>query len=390
MSGDITPRNSIFLSKEDCLPHEKRIKYNPSKLRGDIINILVIGAGAIGCLVGGRLSLSGHHVTLLGRQSLMDAVQSGGLQLQWHDGRTETAHPAVVDTLDDIVALTRFELILVTVKSFDTAAAVAPLTGKISAPTQLLSLQNGVGNEECLADLFPDTPVLAGSITFPVTIPQPGTVFIAKDTGAIGLASATKNADPSSILTLLLNAGFDTRLFADARALKWSKLLMNIISNAIPAILDMSPAESLADNRIFQLEMEAVKETLAVMHAAKISPTDVPGYPVRWLARAMRWLPMPVLRIVLKPKMVGGRGDKLPSLMLDMRRGRNQSEVNVLNKMVADTGQHLHVPTPVNTTISEILNGILDGSVESELYRQNPDALWQAVQSAKTGNSVGG
>jgi len=133
-----------------------------------------------------------------------------------------------------------------------------------------------------------------------------------------------------------------------------------------------------------------VRETLAVMRAADISPVDVPGYPVRWLARAMRWLPMPILRAVLKPKMVGGRGDKLPSLMLDLRRGRNQSEVDVLNSMVADTGLRFGVPTPVNTTVSASLNGIISGSVNRELYQQNPEALWNAVQSAYKGLSVGG
>lgn len=340
--------------------------------------------------MGGRLSLAGHEVTLLGRKSLVNAVHAGGLHLHWHDGRTEITRPVVVERLADVPDTASFALVLVTVKSFDTADALAPLVGKLSAPTRLLSLQNGVGNEEWLMKTFPDVPVLAGSITFPVTIPQPGTIFIAKDSGAIGIAAASETADPAPVLEALRQAGFDARLYPDFHAMKWSKLLMNIISNAIPAILDVPPAEALTDNWIFQLEMDAVRETLAVMRAADISPVDVPGYPVRWLARAMRWLPTPILRAVLKPKIVGGRGDKLPSLMLDLRRGRNQSEVNVLNKMVADTGLRFGVPTPVNTTISSILNGIISGSVKSELYRRNPDALRNAVQLAYKGLLVGG
>ena len=353
-------------------------------------NILVIGAGAIGCLVGGRLSLAGNSVTLLGREKLARAVARSGLRLQMYDGRTQTTQPRVITNLSQITDFSTIEIVLVTVKSFDTAAAMTPLTGKLAPPTRIVSLQNGVGNEELLMEMFPAVPVVAGSITFPVTMPEPGLVAITKKSGAIGLAAASPNADPLPVLNVLRAAGFTVKLFADYRSLKWSKLLMNIISNAIPAILDMPPAESLADDRIFALEMESIAEALAVMRAAGIAPVDVPGYPVRRLARAVRWLPAPLLKVILKPKMVGGRGQKLPSLMLDMRRGRNQSEVNVLNRMIAETGAQFGVPTPVNTTISSLLNGILDGSVRKEVYRHSPAALWTAVNNARNEGSVGG
>ena len=354
------------------------------------LETLVIGAGAIGCLVGGRLSLAGNPVTLLGREKLANAVARAGLRLRAHDGHTDTAHPRAIIDLSQMTDFSTIELVLVTVKSFDTAAAMKPLVGKLAAPAHIISLQNGVGNEELLMEMFPNVPVVAGSITFPVTMPEPGLIAIAKKSGTIGLAAASPTADPLLALNALRAAGFRVEKFDDYRSLKWSKLMMNIISNAIPAILDMPPAESLADDRIFALEMESIAETLAVMRAAGISPVDVPGYPVRWLARAVRWLPMPLLKLILKPKMVGGRGEKLPSLMLDVRRGRNQSEVNVLNKMVADTGKRFGVPTPVNTTISSLLNGILNGSVRKETYRHSPTALWNAVNDARNGISVGG
>ncbi len=340
--------------------------------------------------MGGRLALAGNSVTLLGREKLARAIANSGLRLQTYDGRIQTTHPQAITNLSQITDFSTIELVLITVKSFDTADAVRPLVGKLAAPTHIVSLQNGVGNEELLMAMFPSAPVVAGSITFPVTMPEPGLVAIAKKSGAIGLAAASTNADPLPVWHVLRAAGFTVENFEDYRSLKWSKLMMNIISNAIPAILDMPPAEALADDRIFVLEVESIAETLAVMRAAGITPVNVPGYPVRWLARAVQWLPLSLLKLVLKPKMVGGRGEKLPSLMLDMRRGRNQSEVNVLNRMIADTGARLGVPTPVNTTLSVLLNGILDGSVRKETYRRSPSALWDAVNNARNELSVGG
>jgi len=126
------------------------------------------------------------------------------------------------------------------------------------------------------------------------------------------------------------------------------------------------------------------------MRAAGISPVDVPGYPVRWLMRAVNWLPLSALRIILKPKMIGGRGDKLPSLMLDLRRGRNHSEVTVLNSMVVDLGKRYGIPTPVNQTISAILNGMLDGTVRRKAYYRAPDALLRTVQKTRNTFFAGG
>ncbi len=329
-------------------------------------------------------------MTLLGREKLARAVAAGGLRLQWHDGQTETAHPHVVTELSALDDVSSFALALVTVKSYDTASAMAGLVGQLLPTTHILSLQNGVGNEELLASFFPDVPILAGSITFPATMPQPGVIAIAKDSGVIALAAASSAADVTAVADTFRRAKFSVAVYDDYRNLKWSKLLMNIISNAIPAILDMPPAETLSHSGVFDLEMESIRETLTVMRAAGISPVDVPGYPVRWLMRAVNWLPLSALRIILKPKMIGGRGDKLPSLMLDLRRGRNHSEVTVLNSMVVDLGKRYGIPTPVNQTISAILNGMLDGTVRRKAYYRAPDALLRTVQKTRNTFFAGG
>ena len=183
----------------------------------------------------------------------------------------------------------------------------------------------------------------------------------------------------------LRGAGFTVRVYGDYRSLKWSKLLLNIVANAIPAILDMPPAAALAHPAVFNLELAAMRETLAVMRAQGIAVVSLPAYPLPALAMALRWLPDALLRPALRPLVAGGRGDKLPSLLLDARRGRNQSEVNVLNRVVAEAGERLSVPAPVNRGVSELLNGILQGTIPRAAYRNNPDALLEYFARARGG-----
>jgi len=332
--------------------------------------------------VGGKLSAAGHEVTLLGRKRFADAVNADGLVLRWQDGTEQKVYPAAIESISEIENLNQLDLIFVTVKSFDTDTAMKPLVDKLSRGATIVSMQNGVGNEERLMANFPAQTIIAGSITFPVSVPKVGSINIEKE-GAIGLAAASPQTLADDTADILRQAGFDVTLYADYRSLKWSKLLMNIICNAIPAILDMPPAEAISNIAIFNLEIEAIKETLVVLRAANIPLVNVPGYPVLLLARATQILPRFLLRKILRSKIVGGRGDKLPSLQMDMRRGRNQSEVTVLNKMVADTGKRVGEPTPVNETLGQILRGIVAGDIPHQQFLKQPAALMGAVADTK-------
>jgi 2-dehydropantoate 2-reductase len=116
-----------------------------------------------------------------------------------------------------------------------------------------------------------------------------------------------------------------------------------------------------------------LREALAVMDALNVNVVALPGYPVHWLAWAIRVLPAAILRPVLQPLVAGGRGAKPPSLALDLARGR--SEVGWLNGAVVRYGQPLGVPTPVNAALVGALESIIAGRVDAADYRRAPDRL---------------
>jgi ketopantoate reductase len=117
-----------------------------------------------------------------------------------------------------------------------------------------------------------------------------------------------------------------------------------------------------------------VREIRAVMAAMNVVPIDLPRYPIRALY-AVTSLPSPVARSLLARRIAGARGTKPPSLLLDLREAKLQTEVDVLNGAVAFAGQELRVPTPVNAVYARVLNDIAHTPPLWAKYRERPETL---------------
>jgi 2-dehydropantoate 2-reductase len=347
-----------------------------------MLNILVVGAGAIGCFVGGHLAASGHRVTLVGRPRLMKKITEDGLILQWPDRPNQTVFPEAATTVVDPAPV--YDFIFLTVKSPDTIATAEQLaTLPLAAiKTYLVSFQNGIGNEEQLVKTFGSPRVIAGTITIPIRVPELGTIEVSKANGGLGLAPLD-SSQPVDVLADALNrAGLTTMTYADYRSMKWSKLLLNIVTNASCAILNQPPPEVIARPDLFNLEIKALQEGVAVMKAQGIKAVILPGYRTDRLARLApaRWLPLAVTRSILRPYMISGRGTKMPSLQIDLAAGRSRSEIDALNGAIVQAGQRLDVPTPVNQALTRILKGLVSGELAWTDYQNQPEKLIRAVQ----------
>jgi 2-dehydropantoate 2-reductase len=169
--------------------------------------------------------------------------------------------------------------------------------------------------------------------------------------------------------------------------MKWSKLLLNIVNNASSAILNQPPARIIGQPELFDLEIEALREAVAVMRACGIGAVSLPGYPVAWLARLVSasWLPAPLKRTILRPFMLSGRGTKMPSLQIDLAAGRSSSEIGVLNGAIVRAGQQAGIPTPVNQALTEILSCLVSGEVAWAAYQDQPARLLEAVAQRRSG-----
>ncbi len=339
------------------------------------MRILIYGTGAIGGLIGGRLAEAGHEVRCLARPRVVEAVRRGGLWIS-EDGEQRRAPESLQITADPAEALRppAPDVAVFTMKAYDTAAALAELRAATASPPPVLCLQNGVGNEAEIAAALGAERVIAGTATTAALMPAPGRVAVERARG-VGIEAGRPLSGP--LRAALLGAGFRVATYPDAAALKWSKLLVNIVANPTSAITGLPAGQIFAHPGLYRLEIAALREGVRVMRGQGLRPVDLPGVRVALLARAA-FLPPALTRSLLRRAVVGGRGDKMPSFYYDLERGR--SEVGWLNGAIAREGERLpQVPVPVNRHLTDVLTGLASGALQREDYRGRPGVLLAGV-----------
>ncbi len=228
------------------------------------MEIVVFGAGSLGSLLGGLLA-SEHRVTLVGRDPHVSAIRSEGLSITGTFDRTETP-----DATTDGTGLAA-DLVIVTVKSFDTENAARTLaTGEFDVA---LSVQNGIGNEETLSEYL-DCPVLAGTATYGARLDEPGNVNC---TGLGELTLGARNGGVSSVandvVRAFTTAGIDASAVPDMPRQLWEKLAVNAGINPVTALSRLRNG-ALSEGTAGQTARIAAIETARVARAEGVDLTD--------------------------------------------------------------------------------------------------------------------
>jgi 2-dehydropantoate 2-reductase len=345
------------------------------------MRILIYGAGAVGGYLGAHLALARHDVTLLGRERLANAVNSQGLLLKSADGKETTIKQIRVATsLDQVFTEGAFDWIAFTMKAYDTIQAIFDLGPHLTTPTPIISFQNGIGNEESLRSVFGEESIAAGTLLTAVSLADERTIIEEK---ARGVAIASDTPAATRIQEAFKSTSLRVEILPDSAELKWSKLLINMMANATSAILDMPPREALKNRAVFRIEVEALREALAIMELQKIKVVNLPSTPVKLLAWGLRWLPMPILYPILYRQIAGGRGDKLPSLQLALRSRRRETEAAWLNGAVAAAASGIKRFTPINHSLALLVTDIASGRSPWDMYRHKPENFLAAMRIAE-------
>ena len=314
------------------------------------MKVYIVGAGAVGTYLGDLLASVNVEVTYAPR---------------------EIEHVTPVDA----------DVAIVAVKAYDTDNAIATLRKAIPYPEKcvFVSPQNGVGNEEKLAAAFGENSIVAAALTTPVDRARENGHGRAAKEGGLAISPMGSNAYNWLVATFS-STGIKVQVVDDWRSLKWSKLVLNIVANASCAILNVLPNRLVNFEEIFTLEIRAIREVRAVMQALSVTPIDLPRYPVRAL-QGIATLPSPIAKRILAGRVAGARGTKPPSLLLDLRAGKAQTEVDFLNGAVACAGRDHNVPTPVNAVFARVLDDIAHMPQLWAKYRERPDTLAAEVEA---------
>jgi len=321
---------------------------------------VVIGAGAVGGAIGGKLHQHGHRVTLVARGAHLAAIRDRGLLLATPEGEQVLDLPAVAGPAELVQPLEPDTVLVLAVKSQDTPAALAAWAGVpvrgggVAADLPLLCAQNGVANEPAALRLFPR--VYAVCVWLPATYLTPGTVSAEghPHPGMLHLGRYPGGVDGTveRIAADLSGSGFVIRVRPDPMRWKYGKLLGNL-GNGVQALLG-SGAGGLAgragDGLAGELTGRLRAEGEAVLAAAGI------GHTSREEELADRGD-----RVRVHP--VPGRPRGGSSTWQSLARGSGSAEVDYLNGEIVLLGRQHRVPTPANLAVQRaVRRAVRDGT----------------------------
>ncbi|MGZ6899572.1 MAG: ketopantoate reductase family protein [Acidimicrobiia bacterium] len=294
--------------------------------------IVIVGAGAVGGVLAARLVESGADVVAVARGEHAAAIARDGLVLADPDREITVAVPVVERVA--AVDLDPDDLVLLAVKSQDTAAVLADLVAVADPSTAVACFQNGVGNERAVGAAFPN--VLGAVVMMPATHLEPGRVVAnsAPVPGLFDVGRADGGVDAATrhLVAALAAAGFDARAVPDVMRWKHTKLLMSV-GNAVDALCPR-------DRDAAALARRAKDEALAVYAAAGIGFASA-------AEEAERRGSLLTIRPVAGETRAGG------STWQSLARGLGAVEVEAFNGEIIRLGDAHGVATPVNRVLLE-------------------------------------
>lgn len=305
----------------------------------------VVGAGSIGCYVGGRLAAAHEDVVFVGRQRIADEAREHGLRLT--DYRGADLHVADPRFATDISAVADADLVLVTVKSADTAAVARELAEVIRPSALVVSLQNGLRNAEVLDSVLGGSRTLAGMVPFNVVSLGQG----AFHQGSEGDIEVSRDPRLDRTAGAFATAGLPLVMRDDMASLLWAKLLLNL-NNAINALSGLPLKEELGQRSYRLCLAAAQREALRVLKDAGIRPTKITPLPAAWLPTLLS-VPDPVFRR-LASRMLEIDPIARSSMAEDLERGR-RTEIEFINGEVVALAESQGGSAPINRRLIDLI-----------------------------------
>lgn len=302
------------------------------------MRICILGAGSLGCVFGGLLAAAGHDVLLVNRSALLvDRLNGDGLTLTFEAGDRVIAVRAATDCRGQAP----FDLVVVLVKSFHTRAALEAAREAIGPDTAVMSLQNGLGHEDVIADIAGPASVLVGKTYVGGIMTSPGRVIAGVEGKPtyIGEPDSTLSQRVRRIAAAFSGAGIATIASDRIMGVVWDKLLVNVATGALSGITRLSYGDLYDVAEVADCARAAVREAMDVANAAgiDISYCD-PDRP--WRAAAE------------------GLPPSFKASMLQSLEKGSVTEINFINGAVVRWGERHGVKTPVNRTLVAAIKGI--------------------------------
>ena len=308
-------------------------------------NIVVLGAGAVGCYFGGMLARAGHKVTLVARAEHVAAITEHGLYMDCKNFQEYVTVSASVD----LAVVAQADLILLCVKSPDTTKTIEAITPYLQKHTAIVSLQNGVDNCERIRAVVSNAVFPAVVYVATIMAGSGRLKHLGRGELAIGQSpDQHNNSSAASQLTalaeLLANGGVPCVVSPDIRKDQWSKFLVNCSYNAISAIGQLTYGKMVQTEAIRVLINQLADEVVSIAQHQGIALSHQEAQHVNDMI----------------PQTMPGQ---LSSTAQDLAR-KKPSEIEYLNGLVVRKGQEYGIATPANQSVYALVKMLEDAQAE--------------------------
>jgi 2-dehydropantoate 2-reductase len=313
-----------------------------------VARIAILGAGSIGCFIGGAWAASGLQVSFVGRERIGREIEENGLTLTDFSGWRARLAPGQVDFSTRPAALAGADIIALCVKSTGTAAAAKEIARNAKKGAVVVSFQNGVSNVELLRSVFKTRfEAVAGMVPYNVAALGHGRFhkgvagdLLAEDVPALRALAERIGEGPARL-----------RLSAEMPAIAWGKLLINL-NNAVNALSGRTLLDQLRERDYRRVVAASILEALGVLEAAGIEPAKTGPVPPRLLPHVIASPNLIFNNLFLKIQKIDAHARS--SMADDLKAGR-PTEIAYLNGEVVALATKLGRRAPVNEAIVSLI-----------------------------------
>jgi len=343
------------------------------------MEIAIVGAGVLGSIFGGLFLQKGFNVTLIEvLKERVGLIDKEGLWLQWPDGKRTHSRIAITSEVNEVGVK---DVVMIAVKGYHTRSAIESAVPMIGDDTIVLSVQNGLGNLEAIAETVgPER--LVGGITahsgMPVSMNEVRYVGGLGPLLVIGPYDGIVRAGFTSMVDKFQAAGLDVHTTDDINSVIWKKLIANVSTNVVAALTGLTGG-------------------VAVKHEPSVKIIEALSKELSQVARA-KGIDFPELDDPLdfSLKAFASTKDNRVSMLQDVEAGR-PTEIGNLNEVIVSEGRRCDIPTPYNEAVSWLIRGVeernrqkryvAESANESKAVRdaiktEDLEALRQAIEAS--------
>ena len=299
------------------------------------MRIAVIGAGAMGSIYGGHLSLHNDVYLVDTNQAIVDHINQNGLIVQ-ENGSDVIYHPTAVTSTEGLEPM---DLIILFVKSLFSRAALSNNKHLIGPNTYLMTLQNGSGHEDILAEFVPESRIIIGTTEDNGAMLAPGHARRG-GTGKTNVGMLVEDTEGflPKVKEVFDACGFQCKIHENIQQLIWNKLFTNVSLSVVTGVLQVPIGFIAANEHAWNITKQLIHEAVAVAHGLGLEADEE--------------------KIVEEVRLVSVNSPEgITSICADLRAGR-KTEVNTISGSVVRASKKCGVPAPTHEMMVEMVHAM--------------------------------